>query len=585
MGLREKADFNLQAVTLFMALVAALFLCAARHYTSDWRERRVFRKHLDRTKSRLKHDDDAREKRSGRRQWKRFVAALPFMPLATAYVGVRIAWDLFELLVFWTIDVARHTATKTAQSMYSLAVLAYAQSTRLLVELDVKRRAQDVLIAVVENTVVWLFSTAFPAVGALGDRCAQQLSMFSWWWAERGGPWLRDAIELVVLEGIVPAYGLCSSALQSVYARSLWLASRCVHAATILATDLAHDVAIACAWIAAAVAWIAAYQRWCFDSRWMRFLAYYAFPSAELLESIRRLLLDSILPRCLLVIWQAYTHMLVPLACNLSRYGDLAMQTVLGAAIRVYKGLVLAKPALLELLELLSRVDFYAPAVRICVWFSEQIVSVLVRGPAQAWQLFCVWIRQSSWITAILWDAYARLSDDFLVPALQLLSRACMHLWQTIVCGSASMAAWRWLRVSAWPFISKALARCLYHLQRLLTVLSDSVKEALSTQGFLFRKWYGYSSEAAMVVFIWMHGAAGSVALWLQTNTIRATAAVWPFICRGFDDGVVAMRDVYRQLIVAMDGAVAVVGDLVVEFARSNTVHNTAESSASQAKG
>ncbi|KAJ2557600.1 hypothetical protein EV175_001241 [Coemansia sp. RSA 1933] len=482
MGLREKADFNLQAVTLFMALVAALFLCAARHYTSDWRERRVFRKHLDRTKSRLKHDDDAREKRSGRRQWKRFVAALPFMPLATAYVGVRIAWDLFELLVFWTIDVARHTATNTAQSMYSLAVLAYAQSTRLLVELDVKRRAQDVLIAVVENTVVWLFSTAFPAIGALGDRCAQQLSMFSWWWAERGGPWLRDAIELVVLEGIVPAYGWCSSALQSVYARSLWLASRCVHAATILATDLAHDVAIACAWIGAAVAWIAAYQRWCFDSRWMHFLAYYALPSAELLESIRRLLLDSILPRCLLVIWQAYTHMLVPLACNLSRYGDLAMQTVLGAAIRVYKGLVLAKPALLELLELLSRVDFYAPA-------------------------------------------------------------------------------------------------------RLLTVLSDSVNEALSTQGFLFRKWYGYSSEAAMVVFIWMHSAAGSVALWLQTNTIRAIAAVWPFICRGFDDGVVAMRDVYRQLIVAMDGAVAVVGDLVVEFARSNTVHNTAEPNASQAKG
>ncbi|KAJ2843261.1 hypothetical protein GGI22_007272, partial [Coemansia erecta] len=72
MGLREKADFNLQAITLFVALLTVLFLWAARHYTSDWRERRVFRKHLVKTQSRLKHDNEVKDKRKGRRHWKRF---------------------------------------------------------------------------------------------------------------------------------------------------------------------------------------------------------------------------------------------------------------------------------------------------------------------------------------------------------------------------------------------------------------------------------------------------------------------------------------------------------------------------------
>ncbi|KAJ1663256.1 hypothetical protein EV178_005146 [Coemansia sp. RSA 1646] len=292
MGLREKADFNLQAITLFVALLTVLFLCAARHYTSDWRERRVFRKHLVRTQTRLKHNNNnnnkevPKDKRDGRRQWKRFVAALPFMPLATAYVCVRIGWDLFELLVFCTIDGTRETAISAVQSTQALTVFAYTQSTRILVGLDVKRRAQDALIAVIENTVVWLFNTAFPKIGMLGDRCAQQLRAFACWWAERGGPWLRDAIEHLVLNGIVPAYGWCSSALIAVYARTLWLGVRCVQAASILANDIARDVAIAYAWAASVVSWLTSLQRWWFTSRWMHFISYYVVASAERVEKI-----------------------------------------------------------------------------------------------------------------------------------------------------------------------------------------------------------------------------------------------------------------------------------------------------------
>ncbi|KAJ2565359.1 hypothetical protein IW140_005351 [Coemansia sp. RSA 1813] len=464
MGLREKADFNLQAITLFVALLTVLFLCAARHYTSDWRERRVFRKHLVRTQTRLKHNNNnnnkevPKDKRDGRRQWKRFVAALPFMPLATAYVCVRIGWDLFELLVFCTIDGTRETAISAVQSTQALTVFAYTQSTRILVGLDVKRRAQDALIAVIENTVVWLFNTAFPKIGMLGDRCAQQLRAFACWWAERGGPWLRDAIEHLVLNGIVPAYGWCSSALIAVYARTLWLGVRCVQAASILANDIARDVAIAYAWAASVVSWLTSLQRWWFTSRWMHFISYYVVASAERVEKICRMLMDGILPRCLSVIRQAYMHILLPFGRHISWYGDQVIQAVLGAGVHIYKGLLLSRPVLLEILDLLSR-------------------------------------------------------------------------------------------------------------------------------SILFRKWYGYSSDISRAVFFWMYDTTGTVSLWLQTNTVRTLAILWPLVCRGFDDGALAMRDVYRQLIVAMDAAVAMVGDLVVELARRNTVHNPAKPGAAHIKG
>ncbi|KAJ1894353.1 hypothetical protein LPJ81_005174, partial [Coemansia sp. IMI 209127] len=559
MGLREKADFNLQAVTLFVALLTVLFLWAARHYTSDWRERRVFRKHLVKTQSRLKNDNEAKDKRKGRRQWKRFVAALPFMPLATAYVGVRVAWDLFELLVFCTIDGTRETAVKAAQSAYALVVFAYTRSVRLLAQLDVKRRAQDALIAVVENTVVWLFSTAFPAVGALGDRCAQQFHVFACWWGERGGPWLRDAIECLVLDGVVPAYGWCSNTLQSAYAKALWLGARCIQAATILANDLACDIAIAYACAASAASWLSSHQRWWFNSRWVRLIGCFIIPSAERLEKIRRMLVDDILPWCLLAIWQAHTHLLLPFGRHMAMYGDQAIQAALGAGARIYAGFLLAKPALIELLELLPRVDFYAPVVSICVWLSEHVVPVIFQSPAHAWRLFCAWIQQSSWMVNLLWGAYARLRDELLVPVVHVLSRGCKLLWQKIVRGSISMAAWRWLRVSAWPIVSTMLARCLQQVQRVLAVLSNNIKDALYAQGIIFHKWYGYSSEFSGAAFCQVYDTAGAAALWLQTNSVRIMAVVWPLVCRGVDEGVLAMRDVYRQLIVAMDGAVAMV--------------------------
>ncbi|KAJ1860754.1 hypothetical protein LPJ57_006627, partial [Coemansia sp. RSA 486] len=112
MGLREKTDFNLQIISLGCAILVILVLSASRHYTSDWRERRLFRRQLAETQQRLA--STAQEPRAGsRRRWKRFVAALPLMPLATAYVIVRLGWDVFELLVFCSIDFVRALATRS----------------------------------------------------------------------------------------------------------------------------------------------------------------------------------------------------------------------------------------------------------------------------------------------------------------------------------------------------------------------------------------------------------------------------------------------------------------------------------------
>ncbi|KAJ2825688.1 hypothetical protein IWW50_002736 [Coemansia erecta] len=120
MGLREKTDYNLQLVSLGCVLAVVLVLTAARRYTSDWRERREFRRHLASTQRRLAQttrrnstggisavqrttlarratvtstNDSPSVDSSGvrhRRRWKRFIAAVPLMPLATAYVAVRI---------------------------------------------------------------------------------------------------------------------------------------------------------------------------------------------------------------------------------------------------------------------------------------------------------------------------------------------------------------------------------------------------------------------------------------------------------------------------------------------------------------
>ncbi|KAJ2655157.1 hypothetical protein IWW48_005684 [Coemansia sp. RSA 1200] len=584
MGLREKADFSLQAVTLFVALLTALFLCAARHYTSDWRERRVFRKHLARTQNRLKPGENKEPSssnsetdgtlRSGRRQWKRFVAALPFMPLATAYVAVRIAWDLFELLVFCVIDGARDAATNAVRVVRLLSVFAYNRSVRLLAEFDVRRRAQDMLIAVVENTVVWLFQTAFPALGALGDRCAQQLRLFASWWAKRGGPWLTDTIEHLVVGAVVPSCVWTSNALQVLCVRALWLGTRVVQAATILANDLSHDVAIAYAWITHAVSWLISHQRWWFNSDWIRLISLYLLPSAERLQKLYCILVDAILPRCTLLLCQAYTNAVVPFGCQMFRYADHVLQMAVGAGIRIYKGLTLAKPVLLEILELLSRVDFYAPAVSTFIWVSENVAPAIVRGPRHAWRLFYAWIKQSSWIVGVLWDAYARLRDYLLVPFTHALFRGCMALWQSIVRSSISIAAWRWLVTVAWPLVSQAFAHCLHASDRLFAALSARLWELFCTQGMLFSRWYAHCTQLLGGVVGWTYDMSCAASLWLQTNGAVAIATVWPLVCRGFDDGVDAMRDVYRRLLVAMDNAVAMVGDKVVELARKGTVHD-----------
>ncbi|KAJ1745292.1 hypothetical protein LPJ58_006234, partial [Coemansia sp. RSA 1591] len=58
---------------------------------------------------------------------------------------------------------------------------------------------------------------------------------------------------------------------------------------------------------------------------------------------------------------------------------------------------------------------------------------------------------------------------------------------------------------------------------------------------------------------------------WMQ----QQLALLWPGLQRASRDGGRAMADVYVQLVALVDAVVALVGDLVVEYARRNAVHGS----------
>ncbi|KAI9503845.1 hypothetical protein BX070DRAFT_224613 [Coemansia spiralis] len=616
MGLREKSDFNLQTVSLFIALLTILFLCAARHYTSDWRERRVFRRHLVQTQTRLKHtpslsdikkrniasgvdspESDLPEEKNrelrpqmtatgqfsdhsttvsegdrGRRRWKRFIAALPFMPLATAYVAARIGWDLFELLVFCSIDAARDTAITASASARSLAVFAYTNCVELFVCLNIKRRAQDAAIAIVENTVVLLFQTVFPAVGELFAHCISGMHIFAEWWMEYGGPAVRDALEKTVLGGIVPAYHQINTAVIAVCTRSLWLCTRVYQAIAILAKDFAHDIAIAYRWTVSIVSWITSRERWWFNPK-LQHLMSYVIPSSEQLAQLRRFFVERLVSWCIASIEFMVIDALLPCYHWCSRVGDQALQLLVGVSVRAYSMLLLTAPTLFHIVELLFSIDLYAPLITTVIWLVNHGASTIVSNLTHAWHSFSSWILQFNWILSVCLDRYSRARDNILIPMIRALSSLFKYAWLLVVHGQFSQAIGMWLKVTVWPFIAHILAWCLVASQNNLASLWITIQTFAHSQQMVFHRWYVYTSgiSSSMAGHIY-YGVLVTMNL-MQIQAVYCTTAVWPVVQRGVGDGLQAMGDVYVQLAAAVDLAVATVGDLVVEFARRNTVH------------
>ncbi|KAJ1841227.1 hypothetical protein LPJ73_006183, partial [Coemansia sp. RSA 2703] len=375
MGLREKTDFNLQAVSLACALLVILILCAARHYTSDWRERRLFKRRLAETRQRLTPDKDNvsvdspdwmlrhqqtlqsgdnapsndisagggvsesngitnikqrnsphrdvrqkyRNPTGKRRQWKRFVAALPLMPLATAYIAARLGWDVFELLVFCAIDVVRDATSRSLVMAQVLAIHARDYGADLAARLEVGRRTQEMVISIVENTVVWLFQVVFPAIGELLARCGEWTRRFIAWWIETGGPRVRDIVEEVVLNHLVPTYHHLAMSLAYIYQRTVWFGGRTIEAVYVLGMDLVHDVNAIGNMVRTFALWISSDERWWFNPALWQGLLEFGLPGFRWLKRAYLKVVDRFIPWCVVTLFNSlnaiYSNVLFPAVC------------------------------------------------------------------------------------------------------------------------------------------------------------------------------------------------------------------------------------------------------------------------------
>ncbi|KAJ2628713.1 hypothetical protein IW137_005341 [Coemansia sp. RSA 1287] len=191
---------------------------------------------------------------------------------------------------------------------------------------ELQRRAADVVVVVVEATVGWAFNTGAPAMARAVHAIGHWIHMGAGWWVERGGPMLRDAIEVTVLEYVVPATAASWHAAVATFERTLWLTAQMWEALAILATDLLSDLRAVWSGIAVAWVWMTDHQRWWFDPR----LAHILQRQLVGLRLIRDQLANQALPWCAtaietFVVWM-YMGVLCPAFSSLALAGDWLLQ-------------------------------------------------------------------------------------------------------------------------------------------------------------------------------------------------------------------------------------------------------------------
>ncbi|KAJ2689059.1 hypothetical protein IWW39_001781 [Coemansia spiralis] len=542
MGLREKTEFSLQTASLVGAVAFLLFFWAARHYTSDWRERRVFKRRLVDTHRRLTTGKD--ERVGGRLQWKRFVAAVPLVPLATAYVAVRLGWDVFELLVFCSIDFSRHASVRTVEALVAGSAWVHASAAEVARRLDAGRRLQAAVIAVVEGAVVWLFHSLFPAVArAAGWARGRGEALVRWWERVDGAVWLRDAVEAAVLEGIVPAVDALWRGGAAVAGRSAWLVGRAVEAAAILGADVARDLRLLAACAAVAADWLACDRRWWRDPLIRVAAVWVATMGADCLRLLHRWLATWVAPRladALCLLWAAGKSAV----CACGRLVDTLLQSALGAAVRL--GGLLA-PLATRARVWLQRVDFLrglARGLRALGHCAGTVVGWAVRALALA--------------AALGADAHAWAVSWVLLPGARLVAAASVLASVNARKGAVWVA-----RVIGGPLV---LAAC-------------DVARAVEAAGAKAVAWI-MELEWNVDVLAWLPDVEPWVGrMWALLAGLGGwwdawpSVDLWPAVVGAWREAAQAMADVYSRLVAAADAGVALVGDLIVEIARQNTVH------------
>ncbi|KAJ1958749.1 hypothetical protein EC988_000116 [Linderina pennispora] len=257
-----------------------------------------------------------------RRGWKRFIAALPLMPLATAYVVVRLGWDVFELLVFCTIDALLNAAAHSVSTVHTAVTTMRTLVTGLVTRLNLKQRMIDAAILITETTVVWAFNTGLPAIGSFISYLLARCTDFGCWWQETGGPVLRDFTELAVLDYIVPACSATAAGISATYWRVCWLARQIWKAARILGWDLMCDLALLWQWIGAVSGWLKHHRHW------LRPALLMLLPSSERIRMVKAFVSGVMAPWICAKAVLAYERAWRPAfrACVLA--GDCAIHTI-----------------------------------------------------------------------------------------------------------------------------------------------------------------------------------------------------------------------------------------------------------------
>ncbi|KAJ2078226.1 hypothetical protein H4R24_004631 [Coemansia sp. RSA 988] len=631
MGLREKTDFNLQFLSLVCVLVTLLVLIVSRRYTSDWRERRGFRRHLASTHRRLAHaaEDDAlrnsievqesshtpgstprREVKSSnivshsfgtgdahgssrnsirtdqhhqprRRRWKRFVAAMPLMPLATAYVAARIGWGIFEVLAFCSIDLARNTLTVARIAARSLAIAIQEYAVATWSRLDLQRRTANAAVVVVEGTIGWLFNTGFPAIGRLLNWIRFRTDVTTQWWVEHGGPALRDAIEVVVLEFLVPVSGSLWRTAVSTWNRGLWLARQTVEALQILTFDLIHDLRLIYDWWVFAADWLMDRRRWWFDQQLWRVLQR-CVTHIHRLHRLCLIMFEHALPWCTSAIstalYRIYTQALRPFSLWAIRMGDSILLHALGLCINMSRYALVAGSACMRFYEILVR-NVSALASRLTP--AAQRMAILMQALLGYLQSLITYMTSIClWTVMVCSNVYIYVHCAAILPAVWYMSVAAANIWQHL------QGLEPWIRIT-WTHAAEVGERIWPYVVVSVRLSGMWLRDAsLGTLGAVQRQQqhlWQLACEHGWNVYAGLLASGGTLlpyaiqistssTLWLQRQILHV---LWPAINRGTYDAGQAMADVYTQLVAMVDAAVAMIGDFVMEFARQNVVHRS----------
>ncbi|KAJ2910314.1 hypothetical protein GGI21_001001 [Coemansia aciculifera] len=548
MGVREKTQFNLQTACLVSAVAILLFFWAARNYTTDWRERRIFRRRLADTHRRLttktKDKDDKEEDRQ-RVQWKRFVAAVPLVPLATAYVAARLGWDVFELLVFCGIDGMRHTSVRSLEIIkISWAVLrrSLAEAAR---RLDMAQRLQQMVIAAVENTVVWLFHSAAPAIAHALNQVTSGAEVAARWW-ERvdGASRLRDAIEAAVLDGLVPGIEAMQKAVVATYVRVSWLIGCTIEAIVILGTDLIRDVRVLATWTAALVSWLCCDQRWWRDPALHDAVVRVVSACVDWLSRMYSLAVSRVVP-LLGKILRLAQAIIIKSGSVCWRAADAVLQQSLGIGIRLLGSMT---PVAATMWYWLLQVDVVSPLKR-----GLHAISRHIHLLKQVLML----------AVALGGDLHAWATAHILVPIAHLAGILAMRI------GIAAQVGMAWIVHTVGTPLLSGLRESVR-----LAELALGAAVAWITAVDFSRAWLLVAACWPSAVFSDLVQITREWALSTMQMLATASEMLWPLLSRGWRDAARAMADVYAQLAALVDSAAALVGDLIVEYARQNTVHS-----------